>query len=767
MRHSIAIFPILILAFVGNNLANNAWTCNGPEGGVVLDITVNPADSNQVFAATRDGVLFKTEDFLSWTAVNIRMIRPSPYEGISGITFDVCTPNKLYFWGRSGVFKSDDKGLSWLKIMQLFSGDVITFVQSPDAPDVMYAGIRFGYMGTLFHNYFGVVRTIDGGQTWQQLTDTHFPDKNILNVKLSPFNPNILYAATETAGIYMFDDKFDQWHDKSGNIGCKKTINIAMDSLRQGTLYVGTQNGLYKTVNRGDDWKDITGQLFKSRFINLNGLCLAGSEQNILFAGTNAGLYKSVDAGESWEEKNSDFESFNVMSVESNNSTVYAGTIEGIYKSQDGGDTWSRMVNGMMALDNKKVAFDTRSCPSYVYSISDAGLHLTQDSGRSWQLKAPHKRVYSLYAITINPLNPDVIYVGYIDGQDSLGQNINGVLKSCDGGETWGDVSGVTAGLFPRELAMNPMDTSVVYLSMKDGGLFRSNNSGKAWESLTEDLPTEYQVNTIRVDPQNPDVIYIGVLCPDLDRVGLYRSIDRGDTWQHLKRGFLTPDPIYVIDMAINPHNSNTLYIVNHLGLWKSCDAGLHWTLYHKDLFIDNNQLLSVCIDPSDTNRIYLAGTRIYQSNDGGETVEEMMKGLPDYYGYINQIRVDPNDPDYVYAAAGASGVWVYHRTQSGLQPVTEKSPTGFHLAQNHPNPFNPSTFIEFEIARSHPVQLKIFNARGQLIRTLLDEQLQAGSHRIQWNGCDDEGNNVASGVYFYQLQAGINTQTRKMMLLQ
>ncbi|MGB7061816.1 MAG: M6 family metalloprotease domain-containing protein [Candidatus Zixiibacteriota bacterium] len=95
--------------------------------------------------------------------------------------------------------------------------------------------------------------------------------------------------------------------------------------------------------------------------------------------------------------------------------------------------------------------------------------------------------------------------------------------------------------------------------------------------------------------------------------------------------------------------------------------------------------------------------------------------------------------------------------------------PREIHLAQNHPNPFNPVTSIQYSVGgRQRPVHttLKIFNVIGQLVRTLVDEERLPGTHSVTWDGKDEKGNEVSSGVYFYQLKARDQTETKKMVLL-
>jgi hypothetical protein len=96
----------------------------------------------------------------------------------------------------------------------------------------------------------------------------------------------------------------------------------------------------------------------------------------------------------------------------------------------------------------------------------------------------------------------------------------------------------------------------------------------------------------------------------------------------------------------------------------------------------------------------------------------------------------------------------------------SEQAPANFELAQNYPNPFNPETEIRFQLPQASHAVLKIFNMLGREIITLTDRQFEAGYHRIRWNGRDRNGNLLASGVYFYQLQAGDFNQVRRMSLL-
>jgi len=96
----------------------------------------------------------------------------------------------------------------------------------------------------------------------------------------------------------------------------------------------------------------------------------------------------------------------------------------------------------------------------------------------------------------------------------------------------------------------------------------------------------------------------------------------------------------------------------------------------------------------------------------------------------------------------------------------TDLTSSQYPLAQNYPNPFNPETDISYNLPQGCHVKLSVFNIMGQKVRTLVDEYQTAGHKTVQWDGRDHIGEEVASGVYFYRLQAGEYSQVRKMLML-
>ena len=106
----------------------------------------------------------------------------------------------------------------------------------------------------------------------------------------------------------------------------------------------------------------------------------------------------------------------------------------------------------------------------------------------------------------------------------------------------------------------------------------------------------------------------------------------------------------------------------------------------------------------------------------------------------------------------------VYSTTSTGIEESS--LPNDFHLFQNFPNPFNPSTTIRFNLPTASPVQLKIFDIKGELIKIIVSDEQPAGENEMIWDGTNNKGIKQPSGVYVYQLNSNSNTDVRKMILL-
>ncbi len=105
-------------------------------------------------------------------------------------------------------------------------------------------------------------------------------------------------------------------------------------------------------------------------------------------------------------------------------------------------------------------------------------------------------------------------------------------------------------------------------------------------------------------------------------------------------------------------------------------------------------------------------------------------------------------------------------KSVAGEQAAVAGLPTEFALSQNYPNPFNPETVIRIELPATVPTRLELYDLQGRLVRRLVDKEMTAGVHNLKWDGTDEQGRRVSSGIYCYRLQAGSFVQIKRMTLL-
>jgi hypothetical protein len=143
-----------------------------------------------------------------------------------------------------------------------------------------------------------------------------------------------------------------------------------------------------------------------------------------------------------------------------------------------------------------------------------------------------------------------------------------------------------------------------------------------------------------------------------------------------------------------------------------------------------------------------------------------------DQYDLPVRIYGVPSDEDTAYVnimtndpALPMASVEVIRDLLTGIGEM-ETLPTTYAIAQNYPNPFNPTTTIKYQLPQVSDVQLVIYNVLGQKVRTLVNNRMEAGYHSVVWDGRNELGSSVASGIYIYRFEAGDFQKTMKLILL-
>lgn len=185
----------------------------------------------------------------------------------------------------------------------------------------------------------------------------------------------------------------------------------------------------------------------------------------------------------------------------------------------------------------------------------------------------------------------------------------------------------------------------------------------------------------------------------------------------------------------------------------------------------------SIVVGASSGANLIYTDAFIWDAESGMRNLNDLLK---DVYGIETELkltRVEQISSGGLTMAGtarnqqAATTQWIlklpwYKSAASGVAAAPEQMPHGFSLQQNYPNPFNAGTMIRYELPQAAHVKLKIYNALGKLVRVLVQGRQNAGSHAVQWQGHDDFGRIVASGLYLVSLESGPVALQRKILFL-
>jgi len=216
----------------------------------------------------------------------------------------------------------------------------------------------------------------------------------------------------------------------------------------------------------------------------------------------------------------------------------------------------------------------------------------------------------------------------------------------------------------------------------------------------------------------------------------------------------------FTIDLEFEQSREDSFEIVANVTLTENITSG-----NNKIFFVITNW-----VDYSEENPWYYLV--VAKSDEDVVTLSNI--GETAIYSATLDVEMQPDwNLEDLYAVAIVQD-WDNHEilqaAQVNLIPTSVNDPmipAEISLYQNYPNPFNPTTTISFDLAQTTTfVNLEIYNMKGQKVKQLISDQLSAGKHSVIWNGNDENGKPVSSGIYFYKLKSGVYTSTKKMILM-
>ena len=619
----------------------------------------------------------QTYDPALYDALEYRLIGPFRGGRSAAVTGVPGKPNLFYFGATGGgVWKTVDGGRTWENISDdFFGGSVGAISVSKSDPNVIYVG---GGEKTLRGNVssgYGVWKSVDAGKTWIQ---SGLPkSRHIPRIAIHPTNPDIVYA-----GVL-------------------------------GNIYKPTQDrGVYKSTDGGKTWNKV---LFANADAGAVDLTLDPNNPRIIYASTwnarrtpyslssggkGSALWKSTDSGKSWKEisTNKGFPKdtlgiigVTVSPVDSERVWAIVENKEkgGVYRSDDGGDTWT-LLNSERSLRQRawyytRIYADTKD-KDVVYVVN-VSYHKSKDGGKNFtSARAPHGDHHDLW---IAPENPNRMIMG-----DDGGAQI-----TYDGGETWSTYHNqptsqfyrvTTDNHFPYRIYVAQQDNSTIRISHRSSG---SSISEDDWERTAGGESAH-----IAVDPKNNDIVYGGSYDGFLTRVNHKTETIRSiSVWPDNPMGHGAEDMKYRFQwnfpIIFSKHNPNRLYTFsNHVHVTEN--EGQSWEVISPDLTRNDPEKLKSSGGPITQDNtsveyyctIFAAAESplkegllwvgsddglVHVSQDGGATWNNVTpKGMPEWM-MINSIEPSAFDAGTCYIAgtkykSGDFAPYLYKTTDYG-----------------------------------------------------------------------------------------------------
>jgi photosystem II stability/assembly factor-like uncharacterized protein len=325
-------------------------------------------------------------------------------------------------------------------------------------------------------------------------------------------------------------------------------------------------------------------------------------------------------------------------------------------------------------------------------------------------------------------------------GSDIYAGTASGLFGTTNGGASWAPKNSGLAGSNVQGLVAIG---SNLFVANSPHGIFLSTNNGETWNQRISGL-TDTVVSSIVVHGTS---LFITT------NIGVFRSTDEGASWTQQNTGlpsfipyslFATPAAVYILTAGF-PSGA----------VLRSLDNGVTWDSAMTGLPSTSSRIMAASGSNVFTGN-YSGG--FYLSTDNGTSWTAVNSG----YGTVPPRSMGIHN-GYLFSGGFDAGLYRRLLSQMVTSVIAEPGelPSRYSLYQNYPNPFNPETRISFDIPEATNVAVKVFDLFGRTVAILVNERLSAGTYTANWNATG-----FASGLYYYQIQAGNFIEAKKMFLL-
>jgi photosystem II stability/assembly factor-like uncharacterized protein len=584
-------------------------------------------------------------------------------QSIGAITIDPSNPKTIWVgsgeaWTRNsvsfgdGIYKSTDAGETWTNVGLPKSERIVKILVNPKDSDTVYACVP----GRLWSDSpdRGLYKTTDGGKSWDLILTGKNLSTGCSGLTMDPKNPDVLFS-----GLWDFRRK--GWTFRSGGEGPEDESG----------------SGLFRTADGGKSWTPVNGKGIPAQPWGRVAVEIAPSDSNIVYAvieSKDSHLYRSADGGQTWEARDNSQSMvwrafyFSRLIIDPSNPDRLFKPSYSLTQSEDGGKTFANSSGGAHG-DWHDVWIDPQN-PKHVIGGDDGGLWFSFDGGNRWW-KGANLPISQFYHVAVDDRDPYKVYGGLQDnsswaGDSAYGGGItNGTWENLYGGDGFWTVP-------------DPTDPDAVYAESQGGNIGRVD---RRLQNARDIMPRagyheklRFNWNTpIYASPTDPKTLYMAAQF-------LFRSRDRGDSWERISPDLTTNDPekqkqeesggivvdnssaeMYttIYSVSESPLDAQQLWVGTDDGnLQLSRDAGKSWTNVIKNVkgLPPESWVSWVEASRFDKGTAYAAFDRhtfgdfrphVYRTSDYGKTWTRL--DMKDVRGYAHVIKEDTVKKDLLF----------------------------------------------------------------------------------------------------------------------
>ena len=562
----------------------NTWAATGlsfttDQKVTINEILIDPNNASIMVAATSEGIYKSSDAGVNWvlnTIDNFNYIdldfRPGDFSTIYASTKE--------YWNDSKIYKSTDSGDNWSEVLSVTAGGRIQLAVSANNPSIVYAlaannssGLKGIYKSINSGNLFSIVYAGSDDDSLINNTNhgllNYFCDGSGSNegqgsydlcLAADPNNANIIFLGgvntwkSSDGGISWNNSNMwnsGSYHNSCGSPEVHADKHYLIFQNGSSTLFECNDGGIYKTINSGANWTDLTGDMSISQLYRIGASSITKNEVIAGLQDNGTKLFSS-----------------------NNWSDVKGGDgMECLIDFTDDNVQYGTYVNGQLDITTDHWVNQI--------SISD---NIPGGENGAWV--SPY---------VIDPVNNQTIYIGYEE-----------VWKSVDRGNNWTEISNLNISGKIRSIAISESNNQFLYIANQDT-IWKTTNGGNSWTDITGNLPTgTNHITYIAIKNNDPNTVWVTFGNYNSDK--FYQTIDGGVSWTDISTG-LPPIPTMTIVQNKDNTTENELYVGTDIGVYQKIGAN-NWTPFCSGLPNVVVAELEIYYDPinSDSNKLW-AGT--------------------------------------------------------------------------------------------------------------------------------------------------------------